>query len=74
MKKLTSFFIVSLILNCTAFAQTAVTPAPLGFDVVQTNIPHGNIDTISYKSKTVGAVRKALVYTPPGFSKDKKYP
>jgi enterochelin esterase-like enzyme len=74
MKKLISFFVVSLILNCTVFAQTAVTPAPLGFDVVQTNIPHGNIDTISYKSKTVGTVRKALVYTPPGFSKDKKYP
>ncbi|GAT63451.1 alpha/beta hydrolase-fold protein [Paludibacter jiangxiensis] len=74
MKKLISFFIVSLILNCTAFAQTVVSPAPLGFDVVQTNIPHGKIDTISYKSKTVGAVRKALVYTPPGYSKDKKYP
>ena len=48
--------------------------APSGFDVVQEKIPHGKIDTIQYSSKTVGTKRKALVYTPPGFSKSKKYP
>lgn len=34
----------------------------------------GKIDTISYPSKTVGVNRKAIIYTPPGFSKKKKYP
>lgn len=29
---------------------------------------------MTYNSKTVGTKRKALVYTPPGFSKSKKYP
>ncbi len=29
---------------------------------------------IEYDSKTVGTTRKMNVYTPPGYSKDKKYP
>lgn len=48
--------------------------APKGFDVVVPGIPHGKIDSVVYVSKTVGVNRKALVYTPPGFSAKKKYP
>ncbi|TYR35535.1 esterase [Sphingobacterium phlebotomi] len=48
--------------------------APEGFDVQRTDIARGKIDTISYDSKTVGVTRKALVYTPPGYDKSKKYP
>jgi len=48
--------------------------APDGFDVLQKQVAHGKIDTVSYSSKTVGGSRKALVYTPPGYSKRKKYP
>jgi len=48
--------------------------APAGFDQKRENIPHGKIDTVSYKSKTVGTTRKALVYTPPGYTNKKKYP
>jgi enterochelin esterase-like enzyme len=55
-------------------AQQIVKHAPEGFDVVQQQIPHGNIDTVFYNSKTVGVQRKALVYTPPGYTKKKKYP
>jgi len=58
----------------TAISQNLVTPAPIGFDIVRESIPHGKIDTITYLSKTVGAKRKALIYTPPGFVKGKKYP
>jgi enterochelin esterase-like enzyme len=47
---------------------------PQNFDAIHNGIPTGRIDTITYFSKTVGANRKALVYTPPGFSKNKKYP
>ncbi|GAA4917870.1 alpha/beta hydrolase [Mucilaginibacter defluvii] len=54
-------------------AQDIVKPATAGFDTYQQNIQHGNIDTITYASATVGTNRKALVYTPPGYSKSKKY-
>ncbi|HXE53101.1 MAG TPA: hypothetical protein VN541_08805, partial [Tepidisphaeraceae bacterium] len=37
-------------------------------------IPHGKLQMIEYDSKTVGTRRKMQVYTPPGYSKDKKYP
>jgi Enterochelin esterase and related enzymes len=38
------------------------------------NIPHGRMEMIEYESKTVGTTRKMQVYTPPGYTKDKKYP
>jgi enterochelin esterase-like enzyme len=55
-------------------SQNTPTPAPLGFDIVRQDISHGKIDTVTYTSKTVGTNRKTLIYTPPGYSKDKKYP
>lgn len=48
--------------------------APQGFDQKKELKSYGKIDTITYSSKTVGTNRRALVYTPPGFSKSKKYP
>jgi enterochelin esterase-like enzyme len=48
--------------------------APAGFDTFRESIPHGKIDTVFYPSKTVGVNRKTLVYTPPGYSRKKKYP
>lgn len=47
---------------------------PAGFDVKRENIPHGNLEMIEYDSKTVGTTRKMQVYTPPGYSKEIKYP
>jgi len=47
---------------------------PAGFDVKRDNIAHGNMDMIEYDSKTVGTRRKMLVYTPPGYTTDHKYP
>lgn len=71
--------IVSIILlifaaTGSALSQTEERKAPVGFDVVRKDISRGKLDTIQYQSKTVGAVRKALVYTPPGFKKNVKYP
>jgi enterochelin esterase-like enzyme len=48
-------------------------PAPAGFDVERENIQRGRIDTIEYYSTTVGNKRKALIYTPPGYSKNNSY-
>ena len=39
-----------------------------------TPIPHGTLEMMEYDSKTVGTQRKALVYTPPGYTRDTKYP
>ena len=47
---------------------------PAGFEKRRDNIPHGKLEMIEYESKTVGTTRKMQVYTPPGYSKDKKYP
>jgi len=55
-------------------AQTSIANAPVGFDIEKTDISKGHIDTITYKSETVGNKRKALIYTPPHFSIHKEYP
>src|SRR5919201_3790011 len=47
---------------------------PEGFDKKRDGIDRGKLETIEYESKTVGVTRKARVYTPPGYSKDKTYP
>ena len=47
---------------------------PAGFNEVRTGIPHGKLEMVEYDSKTVGTRRKMQVYTPPGYSKDQKYP
>jgi hypothetical protein len=48
-----------------------LTTAPQGFDAKREGIERGKLETIEYDSTTVGAKRKAQVYTPPGYSKDK---
>jgi enterochelin esterase-like enzyme len=46
---------------------------PDGIDA-ERDVPHGKLEMVSYDSKTVGATRKMQVYTPPGYSDEKKYP
>ncbi len=74
MKKLTALLSLVLIVSSTGFAQNIEKQAPVGFDQQRTGITTGKIDTITYTSKTVGTKRRAIVYTPPGYSKKKKYP
>jgi enterochelin esterase-like enzyme len=38
------------------------------------DVAHGKLEMIEYDSKSVGSRRKANVYTPPGYSPEKKYP
>ena len=47
---------------------------PKGFDTRRDGIGRGRLETVEYDSTTVGVKRKARVYTPPGYTKDKKYP
>ncbi len=74
MKYIFSFIAIVFTFNYAANAQEIMQQAPPGFDTLRTDVPHGEIDTISYKSTTVGTTRWALIYMPPGYSKRKKYP
>ncbi|HTY00893.1 MAG TPA: alpha/beta hydrolase-fold protein [Bacteroidota bacterium] len=58
----------------SSHAQKIIRYAPEGFDSLRADIPHGTLDSILYESNTVGTTRKALIYTPPGFSRSEKYP
>lgn len=47
---------------------------PDGINANRPEIPHGKLEMIEYDSRSVGTRRKMQVYTPPGYSPDKKYP
>ena len=47
---------------------------PEGFDKPREGIERGKLERVDYESKTIGVKRWMQVYTPPGYSKDKKYP
>jgi len=74
MKRLLCYISVLLFIVEATYAQGVIRQAPTGFDTLHANIPHGTIDTIAYDSKTVGVKRRAIIYTPPGFSKKDRYP
>ncbi|MBM3822236.1 MAG: hypothetical protein FJ404_04945 [Verrucomicrobia bacterium] len=48
--------------------------APHAFDQARDGIAQGKLEMVEYDSKSVGNQRKALVYTPPGYAADTKYP
>jgi enterochelin esterase-like enzyme len=50
--------------------------APQGFDQVREGIEHGKLERVDYEATAVspGLKRWMEVYTPPGYSADKKYP
>ena len=73
MKKLLHLAGLLFFFTCFTTAQNIEKHAPLGFDSLRTDIPHGKIDSIYYESQTVGTKRKAMIYTPPGYSENKKY-
>jgi len=54
--------------------KAAYPAAPVGYDKVRNGIAHGKIDTLTYMSTTVGNNRRTLIYLPPGYSAQKKYP
>lgn len=74
MKKILFALAIVFLASISVHSQEPVKPGQPGFDVLRDSIAHGNIDTITYKSKTVDTLRRALIYTPPGYSKKNKYP
>lgn len=47
---------------------------PAGFNEKREGIARGKLAMVEYESMTVGARRKMQVYTPPGYSPDRKFP
>jgi len=47
---------------------------PAAFNELHEGVPHGALKVVPYTSKTLGTNRQVRVYTPPGYSADKKYP
>jgi|SRR5690625_272773 len=74
MKQVTLLALLIFVVSQFARSQNVVKHAPEGFDIEKSGIPHGTIDTVEYESETVGTKRRAIIYTPPGFSTSKKYP
>ena len=73
MKRTFLFLILITLFIPVSYAQL-VSPAKVGYDIYREDVVHGKLDTITYKSKTVGTERKAVIYFPPGYSEDQKYP
>lgn len=72
-----SLVLAAFALAAASFAQadpTTLNPAPKGFDKAREDAPRGKLETVEYESKATGGKRKMVVYTPPGYSKDQKYP
>jgi enterochelin esterase-like enzyme len=54
--------------------ETKLEPAPSGFANRRDDVERGKVETVEYDSKSVGDTRKMMVYLPPGYSSDTKYP
>jgi enterochelin esterase-like enzyme len=48
--------------------------APKGFDARREGVPRGKVEAVEYDSKSTGGKRRLVVYTPPGYSKENRYP
>jgi len=55
-------------------AQGTFPNAPQGFDVRREGIPQGRVERIEFDSRVTGNKRRAMVYTPPGYSASQRYP
>ena len=64
--------------SATPLAETenlgAYPAPPEGFNVARANIPQGELKVVEYDSKTLGLRRLLRVYTPAGYSGERKYP
>jgi enterochelin esterase-like enzyme len=71
---LSAFTVLLLLAPTWAQPPAKLSPAPKGFNVRRSGIERGTLETVEYDSKTVGAKRNLVVYLPPGYSKETKYP
>src|SRR5438128_5125603 len=81
-------FVGQLLATTVVMIATAAVPAqtpatqpsfpipPQGFDQVRAGVEKGKVERVEYEAKAIAADMKrwTQVYTPPGYSKDTKYP
>jgi hypothetical protein len=79
--KTTTLVVLALLLvsiSIVTLAQQTPAPAPgpaPAYIQVRAAIPHGTLQSVAYKSKSLGTDRKMMVYTPPGYEQSTgKYP
>lgn len=48
--------------------------APAGFDAAREGVPAPRVETLAYDSTVTGKRREAIVYLPPEYSQERKYP
>jgi enterochelin esterase-like enzyme len=69
---------IAMLTASPAFAQARPNPtlaaAPTGFDVRRDGVARGRVERIEFDSSVTGNKRPAMVYTPPGYSAERKYP
>ena len=66
--------VAGMLLLTPAPAQHVPAAPPKDFDARRDKVEPGKVETIEYESKATAGKRKAVVYLPPGFAKDTKYP
>ncbi len=68
--------VLLLDLGAVAWGQSdsKLEPAPSGFASRREGVDRGQVETLEYDSKSVGDTRKMVLYLPPGYSKETKYP
>jgi enterochelin esterase-like enzyme len=69
-----TFLVLALCAPVWAEDPPSLPAAPKGFDARRDGVERGKVEAVEYDSKSVGGKRRMVVYTPPGYSKDKKYP
>jgi enterochelin esterase-like enzyme len=47
---------------------------PAGFNTKREDVPHGELTPVEYDSKSLGTRRRMRIYTPPGYTTNRKYP
>ena len=52
----------------------AILAPPASFDLPRDGVATGRLEWVEYDSSTVGVKRPAQVYTPPGYTKERRYP
>ena len=70
----TAVFFLALVAHVGGQTDSKLDPAPSGFASRRDGVERGKIETVEYDSKSVGDTRKMMVYLPPSYSKDTKYP
>lgn len=69
-----ALFLLSPITHAWGQTDAQLEPAPSGFASRRDGIDRGKIEAVEYDSKSVRDTRRMMVYLPPGYSNDTKYP